>query len=86
MIFQQEWPQFSSACASWGLYKFFIGLVGKYILSINSKSDEAAAVIEEERLNFEENHHPEVIHRTEAKPRVMRTWKPAGNSRCRDEI
>ena len=59
MIFRQEWPRFSSACASWGLYKFFIGLVGEYILSINSRVMKRPLVIEEERLNFEENHHPE---------------------------
>ena len=38
---------------------FFIGLVGEYILSINSRVMKRPLVIEEERLNFEENHHPE---------------------------
>ena len=34
---------------------FFIGLIGEYVLSINSRMMKRPLVVEEERLNFEED-------------------------------
>ena len=43
-------------------------------------------VIEEERLNFEENHHPESNPQDRGKTPCNADVEAAGNSRCRDEI
>lgn len=42
-----------------GVELFFIGLVGEYILSINSRVLDRPLVVEEERLNFEEPENPD---------------------------
>ena len=34
---------------------FFIGLIGEYVLSINSRVLDRPLVVEEERLNFDDN-------------------------------
>jgi hypothetical protein len=38
-----------------GVQLFFIGLLGEYILAINSRVLDRPLVVEEERINFEEN-------------------------------
>ena len=43
-----------------GLNLFFTGMLGEYILSINSRVLDRPLVVEEERLNFERNPEPEV--------------------------
>ena len=52
-------PVLIGMCFLGSVQIFFIGLVGEYILSINSRVMKRPLVIEEERLNFDENHHPE---------------------------
>ena len=42
-----------------GVELFFIGLVGEYILSINSRVLDRPLVVEEERLNFETPENPD---------------------------
>ena len=38
-----------------GLQLFFIGLLGEYIISMNTRIMDRPLVIEEERINFKEN-------------------------------
>ena len=47
-------PMLIGMCFLGSVQIFFIGLVGEYILSINSRVMRRPLVIEEERLNFDE--------------------------------
>ena len=45
------------------LQLFFIGFLGEYVLSINSRVLDRPLVVEEERLNFDEDEEDEVEER-----------------------
>ena len=48
-------PLLIGMCFLGSVQIFFIGLVGEYILTINARVMKRPLVVEEERLNFEEN-------------------------------
>lgn len=48
-------PVLLSVCILGSLILFFIGLLGEYVLSMNKRIMKRPLVIEEERLNFEDN-------------------------------
>ena len=47
-------PLLIGMCLLGSIQIFFIGLVGEYILTINARVMKRPLVVEEERLNFEE--------------------------------
>lgn len=63
------WDSFSvgNAAATIGIFflgavqLFFIGILGEYILSINSRVIKRPLVVEEERINFEQTEHIEIV-------------------------
>lgn len=48
-------PLLIGMCFLGSVQIFFIGLVGEYILTINARVMKRPLVVEEERINFEEN-------------------------------
>ena len=48
-------PLLIGMCFLGSIQIFFIGLVGEYILTINARVMKRPLVVEEERINFEEN-------------------------------
>ena len=48
-------PMLIGMCFLGSVQIFFIGLVGEYILTINARVMKRPLVVEEERINFEEN-------------------------------
>lgn len=65
------WDRFSAGVAPMvigmfflgALQLFFIGFLGEYVLSINSRVLDRPLVVEEERLNFDEDEEDEVEER-----------------------